>query len=347
MDFKTLLSSQRNQFILLGILGSALFIALVIVVVMYLRSDTASNTRTDAVGSPTDSSFNGTVSNLSGGSTSYRNLKGLTVRINQIETCNPSVVSAFVSVSAESGDVNKSFSQKDVKIYVDGKQLTDFEFKPVNTDKLPLANMLVVDHSGSMVGAPMDNAKLAASQYVDKLKTSDQAGLIQFDDRVEQLVGITTDKASVKNAINGIAPRGDTAVFDALSTAVSAVPDCGRKAVTILTDGDDTASKDNTLASVVEQASKANLPIFSVGVKGDGFDPSAIREISEKTGGQYLEANTPQEISDLYQKINGQLTGQFVANLKLSLKKDNKTHTIKIITNVSGSETGSERSFSY
>jgi Mg-chelatase subunit ChlD len=193
----------------------------------------------------------------------------------------------------------------------------------------------------------MANAKSAAATYIDKLKAVDQVGVIQFDDQVEILASVSTDKVKAKNAVNSITPRGDTALYDALQESIQGVPDCGRKAVTVLTDGNDTASKNGDSAIVIQKANEANLPIFSVGIKGSQFNPSVIRSISESTGGQYLEANTPSEISAIYEKIDGQLTGQFVANLKLSTAKNGQIHKLKIVSTVKGSATSSERTFKY
>ena len=193
----------------------------------------------------------------------------------------------------------------------------------------------------------MDSAKSAATSYVDKLGEADQVGLIQFDTTVDTLVGMTTDKAAVKAQIAQITARGDTAIYDALSQSIGAVPNCGRKAITVLSDGGDTASKVANEASVIDAANTQNLPIFAVGIKGSTFDPTSIRTIADKTGGQYLEANTPDEIAGIYGKIDGQLKGQFVANFSTGLKKDGKVHTLKIISTIEGSETGSERVFTY
>lgn len=335
--------------------GLLLTIALVTIAVLDTGDDSDSQSTSEQSGSQqsedtsgTGSSFNsGTISSLSGGVSSYRNLKGLTLRINQIETCNPEVVTAYVSVSSEEGDVNTNFGKQDVSVYLDGQKIDDFEFTAVDTAKSPLSNNLLIDHSGSMNAPAMSNAKRAAKQYVAKLKSGDQAGLIQFDHLVEPLVGMTTDKAKVSRAVDGITPRGDTAIFDAIARGLDGVPDCGRGAVTVLTDGEDTASKSFSQSSVIKKASQANLPVFAVGIKSPNFDPSAIRAIAEKSGGQYLEANTSSEIAALYDNIDGQLTGQFVANFKVSLDKDGSTHTLKIVSEVEGSDTGSERAFVY
>ena len=335
--------SQKKLLIILSSAGLILVITIIAVAMMVFAGsgDSDSEQNKDRSGS-----FNsGKVSDLSGGTYSYRNLKGLTLRINQIETCNPEVVTAYISVSTDKGKVNTSFGKNDVSVYLDGDKIKNFEFKAVDTAKSPLSNMLLIDHSGSMDARSMSNAKSAAKQYVGKLKSGDQAGLIKFDDRVETVVPMTTDKSKVTSAVDNIQPRGDTSIFDAIASGIDSVPDCGRKAVTVLTDGEDTTSTKYTEQSVTEKANKENLPVFAVGIKSPDFDPSAIRSIAEKSGGQYLEANTSAEIDSIYDKINSQLTGQFVANFKIKLNKNGSEHTLKIVSEVEGSATGSERVF--
>lgn len=325
---------------IISTISMVLVCLIVFLAVLLLRPNDSSSDGTTA-------NFNaGTTSSLSGGTYSYENLKGLTLRINQIETCNSSVVSAFVSVSAASGDVNKSFKKKDISVYVDGKKLTDFDFDPVNTTQLLLTTMLVVDKSGSMAGDAISYAKSAANNYIGKLKTNDQVGVIAFNQSVQLLNAVSSDKTAAKTSVDGITAEGDTAIYDALERAITEMPNCGRKAIIVLSDGDDRVSS-ATVHTVTNKATQANLPIFAVGMKGQGFDPSSITSIANATGGQYLEANTPTEIAGLYSKIDGQLTGQFVANMQLSIPKDGTTHTLKIISSSGGSETGSERTFVY
>jgi len=340
-------ASDNKKLLLIGLasLLSVILVAGIVFVAMLILRDEPGTVKDEQV---TGSSFDsGTISSLSGGVSSYRNLKGLTLRINQIDTCDPTAVTAYISVSSEAGIVNKNFSKDDVTVYLDGKKITNFAFNPVDQKRSPLSNMLLVDHSGSMDAASMQSAKDAGKQYVSKLQAGDKVGLIQFDNVVEQLVPLTTDKAQVVGALDSITPRGDTAIFDAIGAGIASVPDCGRKTSTVLTDGADTASTTQTLASTVEAASRKNMPIFAVGIKSPNFDPSAIREIAEKSGGQYLEADTPAKVASLYDNIDGQLKGQFVANFKISLKKSDSKHTIKIISNIEGSDTGSERVFYY
>ena len=344
----SLLSNKKLLYAVLSLVTLALLSAIVLVGVTILKSDSSTDTTSTKSTQDGSSSFSdGTVSNLSGGVSSYRNIKGLTLRVNQIETCSADTLTAYVSVSSTAGNVNTNFGKNDVSVYLDGKKMTSFEFSPVNLKAAPLRNMLLLDHSGSMTPDAMANAKTAGINYVSKLQPDDQAGVIQFNQVVETLVPLTKDKARVSSAINGITPRGDTAIFDAIGTGIDSVAGCGRKAVTVLTDGEDTASKTYTQASVTAKTAQNNLPVFAVGIKSPNFDPSAIRDIAEKSGGLYLEADTPANITSLYDKIDGQLRGQFVANFKMPIKKTNTMHTLKIVSTVEGSDTGSERVFFY
>jgi len=349
---RQLLNDPRKFLLATSALAYVLLLIIIALLIMLMRDPVTrtADSSNDLSGgkAEVDQSLSGKTEKLFGKTVSLRNLKGLTLRIHQIETCSASGVSAYVGVSTDEGVVNTKFKKADVKVYVDGKEVTDFDFSPVNTNTSPISNVLVIDHSGSMTtNGALNNAKAAATQYIQKLKASDQAALVQFDDRVETLVAMTQDKAAVVSSIATIQPRGDTAIYDALDQAIGLISGCGRKAVTILTDGDDTASKTQSQTSVIDRANKANLPIFSVGVKGLDFNPTSIKNISAATGGQYLEANTPAEIGELYDRINGQLSGQFVANLRLKTSKTGAVHTLKIISTVEGSPTSSERSFIY
>lgn len=341
---------QRNKKLIIALcslLAVVLVTVIVVLVLLLIKPDEERNTESNNGQDGVSSFGDGTVSNLTGGVSSYRNLKGLTLRVNQIETCNPTSLTAYVSVSSEQGNVNTNFGKNDISVYLDGKKISNFEFNQVDTKTTPLSNMLLIDRSGSMTTEAMESAKNAGKQYVSKLQADDQAGVIQFDHLVEPLVALTKDKPRVSSAITGITPRGDTAIFDAIGAGIDAVPDCGRKAVTVLTDGEDTASKSFTKASVTEKTTQKNMPLFAVGIKSPSFDPTAIREIAEKSGGMYLEADTPAKISSLYDSIDGQLRGQFVTNFKMPIKKTNTMHTLKIISTVEGSDTGSERVFLY
>jgi VWFA-related protein len=278
---------------------------------------------------------------------SQRNLAGLLLQVNQIDVCAVPELTAFVSVTNRQGDVFADASAEDFTVEIDGRSITDFEFSQVRSEDLPLSTVLVIDHSGSMAGAPMTKTKAAAVDYVRRAATGDRIGLIQFDTRISELSSVTEDKAAIIDKIRRIAVRSDTALYDAVAAGVRATPECGRKAVALMTDGRDTASRRFTLQNAIREANKANVPVFVVGLRSEQFTPRVLERIAARAGAQYFEAPSPAQIRLLYRKVDAQLAGQYVLRFVLDIPETGEEHRLKITANVAGSPTFSARSFAY
>lgn len=292
--------------------------------------------------------LSGDVKGLIGSVASTRNLKGLTLRINQIDTCSLPNADAYVAVTNGDGDVIRSLKKEEITVTVDGKKIDSFIFDPINDEERSLASTLVIDKSGSMAGAPMNDAHSAARSYVKSSGSKDTFALIAFDSQVHTLQGRTKDKQSIMNSIGGIAAGGNTAIYDAVSVAVDNTSGCGRKAVVLMSDGDDTASTSFNIDQAINKANLAGLPVFTVGLKGTNFSAGPLRSIAERTGGQYFETSNSAELASLYAKISNQLKGQYYVGLKLvGVPKNGKEHVLKITSNIAGSPTTSERHFIY
>lgn len=78
----------------------------------------------------------------------------------------------------------------------------------------PLDVALVIDHSGSMSGEPMEAVKEAARRLVAKLDENDTFSLVMFDDEVDTLVKQQPvgDRTDLLNAIGKIHADGSTCI---------------------------------------------------------------------------------------------------------------------------------------
>ena len=76
----------------------------------------------------------------------------------------------------------------------------------------PLHLALVLDRSGSMGGAPLDEAKRCARNMIDGLAPGDRAAIFAFDDEIERVAPLTpaTDKLALAAALAGIQSGGTT-----------------------------------------------------------------------------------------------------------------------------------------
>ncbi|HEX8853106.1 MAG TPA: VWA domain-containing protein, partial [Pyrinomonadaceae bacterium] len=137
--------------------------------------------------------------------------------------------------------------------------------------------------------------------------------------------------------------RCKTAVWDALWLSVEEVlaktPERTRRAVILLSDGDDTSSitkKDE----LIDFALKHNVAIYSIGIRdedfhGGGLDRSALRKISERTAGRAFFPRNRAELDAAFAQINQELRSQYLLSYSPSNKRrDGTFRQIKVeITN--------------
>ena len=287
----------------------------------------------------------GSSQKLIGVATAMRNLEGMLVQVNQIDVCNFPLLKVYATVTDEVGKAFTNIKSSDFVLSEDGQKIQDFTMSRMVDETIPLSVALVIDHSGSMKGEPMIKAKEAAIDFVNRLKQTDKISVIQFDTEIELIQTATSDKNVIVDKINSIVPRSDTALHDVVHFSAENLGGCGRKAVILLTDGRDTASKKYNLEQSINRANEVNVPVFVVGLKSYQFTPDILRQIAERTGAQYFEAPAPSDLVGMYKKISGQLEGQYSFEFQSNHSKDGQEHRIRLESNIYGSDTVSEKSY--
>src|SRR2546423_11159847 len=110
----------------------------------------------------------------------------------------------------------------------------------------PIALALALDTSGSMTGAPLADAKSAMRTLIETLTPADQGAIITFSSTVSVARGLTADKNALIASTDAAVAAGNTSIFDAVAAAVdvlNGVPSQTRRAIVLLTDGQDTSSR--------------------------------------------------------------------------------------------------------
>jgi len=167
------------------------------------------------------------------------------------------------------------------------------------TKIIPKDVAFVLDTSGSMAGAKLEQAKKALAFCVENLNDGDRFEILRFATEVEPLFGKLVDFAGNRpgkiddynrkqalNFIQGLKPLGGTAIDDALKKALSMRPERGDRpfVVIFLTDGRPTVG--NTVEDqIVDNARKVaggNVRVFCFGI-GTDVNTHLLDKITEET----------------------------------------------------------------
>ena len=199
----------------------------------------------------------------------------------------------------------------------------------VSNETKPAAKdvVFVVDTSGSMAGAKLQQAQKALRFCVENLNADDRFEIVRFSTEAEplfhELVLADSDHRKRANGfIDDFKPIGGTAIADALQSALKVRPDKSDRpfVVIFLTDGLPTVGTRNPEEIVANIKKASGVRIFSFGI-GSDVNTQLLDQIAEGTRAfsQYVLANEDLElkVSNFYTRIKEPA----LTNLKLDLER--------------------------
>lgn len=192
-------------------------------------------------------------------------------------------------------------------------QLISVEALP--SERLELA--LVIDTSASMRGAPLAAAKAAARSFVSNLPSSVPVSVIAFGGSPRLVSARSTNRVVQVSVISALTASGETALYDALATALTQLPvDPGaRRAIVILGDGADSSSE-RTLDATVAALAVSGVPVFAVELVTAESNPMALNRITSASGGRAVSVSDPQALAGAFDAVGGQLAHQYTLSYR-------------------------------
>jgi Ca-activated chloride channel homolog len=129
----------------------------------------------------------------------------------------------------------------------------------------PFSVALLIDTSRSTQNK-LSKIRKAAKTFIKQLLPNDRIMVVSFDDKVRFICDFSSNHAELENAVNSLESRYATSLYDAIYLTINEKMSKiqGRKAIVILTDGVDTASKQATYQSAVELAASAGIITYTV-----------------------------------------------------------------------------------
>ncbi len=204
------------------------------------------------------------------------------------------------------------------------------------SDQTALSLALLVDVSGSMeVAGNLNRARAAANMVLAGLERGrDEAALFTFDTGLEEVQPFTSDARAVLQGFDSAVGFGATRLHDAIAATAQRVISRGnhRRAIVVLTDGVDTASKLSP-AEVSGIASSIDVPVYIVTVVSpidvgdterrlnpDEERPPAphgtLGDLARWTGGQVFVTSAVDELASAAREIVAELRNQYLLSFE-------------------------------
>jgi Ca-activated chloride channel homolog len=164
-----------------------------------------------------------------------------------------------------------SRSQFTVREEGSAQKIEDF-----SSTEAPFSVALLIDTSHSTKNK-LGRIRKAAETFIKQLLPNDRIMVVSFNEKVRFVCDFTSDHAELKRAVKSLESSYQTSLYDAIHLTINEKMNKiqGRKAIVVLTDGVDTASKQASYESAIELAASAGIITYAVQyeTRNDGGSP--------------------------------------------------------------------------
>jgi VWFA-related protein len=255
---------------------------------------------------------------------------------------NVDVVQLFFNVKDKHGALIPNLNKDNFALFEDGHPQVIKYFKAESD--LPLTLGMLIDSSGSQQRVLEMEKEVGASFLESTLRQKDEAFVISFDIDITLLQDFTNSVSRLRHALNeakintgGVScsggpmgpqgpipcsstgPRG-TALYDAvyLASHDEFSHEVGRKAMILLTDGEDQGSR-LKIRDAIEAAQKADAICYVLLIADRGFygfggysGDAEMKKLTQETGGRMIEVgNKIDKLRKAFDQISEELRSQY------------------------------------
>ncbi len=228
------------------------------------------------------------------------------------------LVAVTATVQAHDGSFVTGLGAADFHVLENGIPQTISFFGASN---VPVDLLLLLDNSGSMTER-LPGVQHASDILIDALDPHDRVGAVTFGGAIRERIALTTDHDGVKDAIARMRTAGATPLYDAVYVALRTLgretDQIRRRAMVVLSDGDDTASL-MSYDAVRDLAHESGIAIYTVSLRMAPVASTTktmeadyeMRALATDTGAQYLVATADRNLDDVYRSIARELAHQY------------------------------------
>jgi VWFA-related protein len=232
-------------------------------------------------------------------------------------------VDLIFTATDKHGRFIKDLKKDDLRLLDEGKPPGRVEAFESETG-LPLRVGLLIDSSNSI----RDRFRFEQDAAVEFLHqvvrhSADQAFVIGFDSLSDLTQDYTDNTDALARGVRVLRPGGGTALHDAVylaseKLANTAVHGPSRRAIILLSDGDDNQSR-HTREEAIQAALKADVIIYVISTNISGSDKKGdkvLMRYADQTGGRVFFPLRMEEVANAFAEIQDELRSQYVIAYK-------------------------------
>ncbi|MBR8831544.1 MAG: hypothetical protein N5P05_003184 [Chroococcopsis gigantea SAG 12.99] len=199
---------------------------------------------------------------------------------------------------------------------------------------LPLNLCLILDHSGSMGGKPLETVKEAAINLLQALGPDDRFSVVAFDHEAKVIVPnqSTENINSVITQIKNLKAKGGTAIDKGLKLGIQEAAGAKLNRVShifLLTDGENEHGDNEKCLKLAQLASEYGITVNSLGF-GAHWNQDILEKVADLSGGSLSYIEQPETALAEFTRLFTRLQSVGLTNAFLEIELDSRVRLAEL-----------------
>lgn len=208
-------------------------------------------------------------------------------------------------------------SQRQVALTIQAGPATEGRSAPLNLG-------LILDHSGSMAGRPLDTVKQAALRLVERLGAEDRLSVIGFDHRAKIVVTnqVAANPGMMRVAIAQLEAGGGTAIDEGIRLGIEEMAKGKQDTISqamLLTDGENEHGSNERCLKLAALAATYGITINTLGF-GNHWNQNVLEQIADAGGGSLHYIERSEDVLGTFSRLFERMQSVGATNAYLSVE---------------------------
>lgn len=206
-------------------------------------------------------------------------------------------------------------------------------------DRAPLNLAIVLDRSGSMSGAKLEQAKQAALLLVDQLDPRDVLSLVAYESEIQVIVPATRlgdRRTEIRNHIQRIETGGSTALYGGVEEGGRQLREFFNREninrVILISDGiANVGPSDNrSIADLGKRIARDGLSVTTIGL-GSDYNETLMTALAEASDANYYHVADVETLPEVFEKELGELQSIVAREILIEIRCPEGVRPLRIL----------------